>query len=232
MQPLPPHQYWQRIEPAGTDTAPPARGFRDMFPARFADGRVLPLPIRVLPGDGTRAVASLIVNQASFAVLDALADAMARLGEVSAPEVVIGVPTLGLPLAEGVARRLGHDRMVALGTSRKFWYDEDLAEPIASITSPDAAKRIYLDPRMLPLLRGRRVIVVDDVVSSGRSMGAVLRLLAKAELRPVGIVAAMLQTDRWREALAPLLDADVDVRAVLATPFLVRTPEGGFLPER
>ena len=116
-----PHQFWQDIAPPGTYAAT-ATGFADSYPASFADSRQLLLPIRVLPGDGTRAVASLIVNQASFAVEDALAEGMANLLVAKNPDVIIGVPTLGLPLANNVARRLGHARMVPLGTSRKFWY--------------------------------------------------------------------------------------------------------------
>ncbi len=134
--PLAPHEFWQVVYPAGTFDPAPTTGFRHLYPAALPDGRQIALPVRVLPGDGDQAVASLIVNQASFAVEDALAEAMAAHARAYDPEVVIGVPTLGLPLANGVARRLGHERMVALGTSRKFWYSEDLSEPMTSITSP------------------------------------------------------------------------------------------------
>ena len=77
--PLAPHQFWQSIEPAGTHLAAARDGWVDGYPATLPDGRQLLLPIRVLPGDGTTAVASLIINQASFAVEDALAAAMAEL---------------------------------------------------------------------------------------------------------------------------------------------------------
>jgi adenine/guanine phosphoribosyltransferase-like PRPP-binding protein len=226
---LAPHQFWQEIHPPSTFPDDPADGFRDLYPARLPDGRQIALPIRTLPGDGTRAVASLIINQASFAVEDALSDAMARALRPLDADVVIGVPTLGLPLANAVARRLGHPRMVALGTSRKFWYDEGLSEPMSSITSPDQIKRLYLDPRMLPLLRGRRVAVVDDVVSSGASMRAVLALLAKAEVYPVALVFAMLQTERWRpvlEAIDPALPGKV--HGAIRTPLLDRRDDGGW----
>jgi adenine/guanine phosphoribosyltransferase-like PRPP-binding protein len=59
---------------------------------------------------------------------------------------------------------------------------------------------------MLPLLRDKRVAVVDDVISSGQSMGAVLRLLTKAEIEPVVIGCAMLQGKNWQEPLAPWRD--------------------------
>ena len=215
--PIPPHAFWQEIAPAGTYAEAPADGFVDGYPARLPDGRQLLLPIRVLPGDGSRAVASLIVNQASFAVEDALAAAMTELLGPFAPDVVVGVPTLGLSLANNVARRLGHPRSVALGTSRKFWYSEDLAEPLSSITSPTGGKTLFVDPRMLPLLEGRRVAVIDDVLSTGSSMTAVLRLLEKAGIEPVAIAAAMLQSTRWQEPLSPWRDRIV---APLRSPLL------------
>jgi adenine/guanine phosphoribosyltransferase-like PRPP-binding protein len=145
--------------------------------------------------------------------------------------VVIGVPTLGLPLANGVARRLGHGRMVALGTSRKFWYSDELSEPMSSITSPEHAKRLYLDPRMLPLLEGRRVLVVDDVISSGTSMLAVLKLLAKAGIRPVAAIFGMLQGDNWRQSIGEL-DAGFVARihGAITSPRLIRGRDGGWRP--
>lgn len=150
---IPPEAVWQDLyAPGSFDDAGPQG---TVFPATLPDGRQILLPIRALPGNDDAAVASLILNQAGFAVLDACADVLAAALRPHAPEVIVAVPTLGLPLAEGVARRLGHSRLVPLGTSRKFWYREDLSVPVTSITSPDMAKRLYLDPRMLPLLAGR-----------------------------------------------------------------------------
>ncbi len=228
--PLAPHEFWQTVYP--TNTFPLAAGFEDLYPAALPDGRQIALPIRVLPGDGNSAVASLIVNQASFAVEDALSDTMAVLAQRYTPDVIVGVPTLGLPLANGVARRPSQPRMVALGTSRKFWYSEELSEPMSSITSPAHAKRLYLDPRMLPLLEGRRIVVVDDVVSSGTSMQAVLRLLCKAGLRMSGIVVAMMQGEAWRQTLEdfdPSISATVS--GALKTPILKRSVRGQWFPK-
>ena len=85
----------------------------------------------------------------------------------SRPDVIVGLPTLGLTLAAATAQSIGHHRYVPLGTSRKFWYDESLSVSLSSITSPDVHKRLYIDPRMLPLIEGRRVALIDDVISSG-----------------------------------------------------------------
>ena len=227
--PYEPHDYWQDIRAAGGFSDEIGDGYSQLYPASLPDGREIALPVRVLPS-GDRAVASLIINQASFAVEDALAEAMAREAEAFGPEVVMGVPTLGLPLAANVARRLGHPRMVALGTSRKFWYDETLSEPLRSITSPGEGKRIYLDPRMLPLLESRRFVLVDDVISTGTSILAVLRMLEKAALRPQAIVVAMQQGSAWRGALDASPFADIPVRSAIATQLLSRGADGMWHP--
>lgn len=184
------------------------------------------LPIRPL-ADGRHALASLIVNQASFSVLDALAEDLAEKLAAFRPDVVAGLPTLGLTLAAEVARKLGHSRYVPLGTSRKFWYQEELSVPISSITTPGQEKRLYIDPRMLPLLEGRRVALVDDVISSGTSIVAGLSLLLSREIEPVVIGAAMLQSQRWRETLAkagPKWPARVT--GVFETPILEKEKDG------
>jgi adenine/guanine phosphoribosyltransferase-like PRPP-binding protein len=182
----------------------------------------------VLPGDGSRAVASLIVNQASFSVKDALVEALAQPAAAMRPDILVAVPTLGLTLGEALARRLGHSRLVPLGTSRKFWYRDELSEPITSITSPGHDKRIYLDPRMLPLLEGRRVAVVDDVISTGKSMAAVLALLAGAGVRPVGLFAAMLQGRSGPVLLAAARGWSGPIVAALRSPRLAAAPGGGW----
>jgi adenine/guanine phosphoribosyltransferase-like PRPP-binding protein len=223
-----PHDFWQEIHPPETFAVDPAEGHRGFYPAAFEDGRQLRLPIREL-ADGEHALASLIINQAGFAVEDALCGALADKVRSFDPEVVIGLPTLGLTLASGTAKKLGHSRYVPLGTSRKFWYREELSVPMTSITSPEQVKRLYLDPRMLPLIENRRVLLVDDVISSGRSIVAALKLLESCGVRPVAIGAAMLQTDAWREPLAALDGRWSDrVVGVLRTPRLRRTAAGGW----
>lgn len=206
---------WQTLH---TDLAPGVQPDQETFAASLGPQTLL-LPIRTL-ADGKSGVASMILNQASFEVLDAISDRVADQLRPYDPDVIVAVPTLGLPLAEAVARRLGHSRLVPLGTSRKFWYDERLSVPMSSITSPVAGKRIYLDPRMVKLLQGR-VAVVDDVLSTGTSMRAVLDLMALAGITPTVIGAAMLQGDTWQQRVG-----QCPVEGAFRTPLLRRTSEG------
>lgn len=218
-----PHEFWQQIYPAGHFPAEPP--YRELYPASLPDGRQLALPIRTLP-DGTGGLASLIVNQASFTVLDAVVGALAPQLEAYRVDVMVGLPTLGLTLAAVLAQRLGHARYVPLGTSRKFWYVDELSVPMSSITTPDA-RRLYLDPRLLPLIEGRRVALIDDVISTGTSITAGLDLLAVAGVTPVAIGCAMLQSERWRQRECAALSnwQHRTVRAI-ETPLLGATADG------
>src|SRR6202167_1903003 len=195
--------YWQDLTreiPTRFSATPP---YRFGYPVSLPCGRILVLPLRRLP-DGNRAVASLIANQASTIVVAALADHMATQARALDAEVVVGLPTLGLAFASLVAERLGQPRYVPLGYSRKFWYDDALSEPVTSITSPEAGKLLRLDPNLLPLIKGRRVVLVDDAISTGTTTVASVRLLQKIGIDVAGMVIAMKQTNRWEAAVAAL----------------------------
>jgi len=220
---------WQHLLegwPGGIAPRPP---FRFDYPVRLPDGRVLALPLRALP-QGDRAVASLIANQASFTVVEALADHMAALARAAGVDLVVGLPTLGLTFAGAVAERLGHQRYVPFGYSRKFWYDDALSEPIFSITSPGSEKRLYIDPNIVPILAGRRICLVDDAISTGSSALASHRLLARLGVEIAAVVVAMKQTTRWEKPLGEAsLALRASVRAVFGCPMFARS-QGGWVP--
>ena len=140
--------YWQTLLAPGA-VARPDPPWQFAYPAVLPDGRVLKLPIRALAATPDHAVASLLLNQASLAVVDTLGEMLAASVAGLGATRVVGLPTLGLTLASVVARELGHARYLPMGYSRKFWYDEALSAPVSSITSPTPGKRIYLDPHLL-----------------------------------------------------------------------------------
>ena len=207
--------FWQEFVPG----RPPASIWTEHYPAPMPDGSALLLPLRDM---GAFAVAGLIANQASFAVVDQLSDWMAAAVAADRVEVVVGLPSLGHVFGQGVARALGHPNWVAPSTTRKLWYDEQLSVGTVSITSPEPGRRVWLDPRLLSRLAGRRVLLVDDVISTGASMLAGLALLATAGVKPVAAAVAMAQTDRWRGAWSD----DIPLRAAFQTPVFARTQWG------
>ena len=115
-----------------------------------------------------------------------------------------------------------------LGYSRKLWYEERLSQPVSSITSPQAGKTVYLDPNLVARLAGRRVVLVDDTISSGSTAAAVIRLLGRADARPVGLLFAMCQGEAWTGHLEPQWKERV--RWVFRSP-LLRAVQDGWLAE-
>jgi adenine/guanine phosphoribosyltransferase-like PRPP-binding protein len=218
--------YWQRL--LAPDEAPSRQPpWRLGYPATLPDGRVLVLPIRPLAERPDQAVASLLINHASFEVADTLAAMLTERLAPLDPEWVVGLPTLGLTLAAGVARRLGHARHVPLGTSRKFWYDDALSAPVRSITSPGADKRLYLDPHLRPLVEGRRVVLIDDAISTGQTARAPWDLMEALGAQVLAYGVAMRQGLRWMEALGP--ERAARVIGVFDSPLLRATETGWIL---
>lgn len=85
------------------------------------------------------------------------------------PDVVIAIARGGLLLAGAIAYALGTKSCGSINVEFYTGVDERLPEPV-------------LHPPMLdaPALEGRRVLLVDDVSDSGRTLAKVVGLLAEA----------------------------------------------------
>lgn len=222
--------YWQSIVTVENLSITPDPPYNRGYPARLPDGRFLVLPLRAIPNDPHRCVASLIANQASISVVETLSEIMADRARTFLAEIVVGLPTLGLAFAPLVAKHLGFTRYVPFGYSRKYWYKNELAIPVNSITTPDFKKLLYVDPNLVEMLRGRRVLVVDDAVSSGQTMVAALRLLEKCEAHIAGIAVAMRQGTKWMDALVDGEGNEIPLAWVFDSPRMAWR-DGGWYPE-
>ncbi len=166
-------------------------------------------------------------NQTSFKVEREIVERMIEPARAAAPDAVVGIPTLGLTYARPVAEAIGLSDFVALGHSRKFWYDERLSEAVISSTSPDQSKRVYLDRALLERVHGKRVVIIDDVLNTGATMAAAITLMQKAQARVVAIVVVLTEGWDWHRKLAgidPTLPALV--RAVGHIPLFQRAGTG------
>ena len=223
--------YWQTIVTADELPIPKDPPYQRGYPAALPDGRFLVLPLRAIPEDRCRCVASLIANHAAMDVVEALADFMADQSRDFGAELVVGLPTLGLAFAPLVAKKLGFTRYIPFGYSRKYWYKDELAVPVSSLTTPDHAKLLFVDPNLEGQLRGKRVLIVDDAVSTGQTMVAAFKLLRKCEAIVVGVAVAMRQTTRWREVLVDESEAAIPIAHVIDSPMMV-WKDGEWYPER
>ena len=125
-----------------------------------------------------------------------LADLMRPAG----PEIVVSVATMGIPLAIEVSRALGLDDYVILHKTPKIHLGETWSEPVTSITT-DKPQRLRMDPARVSAVRGRRVAIVDDIISSGASTLAALRLVRRIGAETVVIGTLMTEGSGWRTAL-------------------------------
>ena len=123
----------------------------------------------------------------------------ARLAERK-PDIVVGAATLGIPVAIEVSRHLGLDQYVIVQKSPKIHLGDALVGHVQSVTS-SGSQRLLLDRRAIPLLKGRRVVVVDDVVATGSSLAATLKLVRQAGAEVVGVGVILTEAHDWREAL-------------------------------
>jgi len=90
---------------------------------------------------------------------------------------------MGIPLAIEVSRALGLDDYVILQKTPKIHLADAIAEPVKSITT-GAPQRLLFDRARVAAVAGRRVGVVDDVISTGASLSAALKLLRSVEASP------------------------------------------------
>ena len=143
------------------------------------------------------------------------------------PEVVVSVATMGIPLAIEVSRALGLDDYVILHKTPKIHLGESLAEPVRSITT-DSQQTLRMDPVRASVVRGRRVAIVDDVISTGASTAAALSLVRRSGADPVVTGVLLTEGRAWRDALGR--DAD-NVVTLGAMPVFRPGPGGGLDPD-
>lgn len=161
-------------------------------------GETVSLPI--IPLNERRAIALLMVIDMGVRFGDIVGDAMTALFAELKPDIVVGSATLGIPAAIEVSRRLGLDHYVILQKSPKFHLADAMVEEVRSITSA-VPQRLLLDRRAITLLQGKRVLIVDDVIATGSSMAAAIRLVRRAGAHVLGAGAILTEGHAWRQAL-------------------------------
>jgi adenine/guanine phosphoribosyltransferase-like PRPP-binding protein len=111
---------------------------------------------------------------------------------------------------------------VILQKTRKIHLADALSSATRSITTAED-QALLLDRARLGAVRGKRVALVDDVISTGSSIVASLNLLREAEADVVAIGALLAEGTGWREKLG----ADADLVFTLGTiPIFDATAEG------
>jgi len=118
-----------------------------------------------------------------------------ELSEACAAELIKKVPDYdyiltaeakGITLAHEMAKQNRDEHYIVARKAKKLYMAGVFESQVKSITT-DARQTLYLDINEALMMKGKRILIVDDVVSTGESLNALLELVNKAG----GIVSGM-----------------------------------------
>ena len=93
----------------------------------------------------------------------------------------------GIPLSHEMARQSGHNKYFLARKGAKLYMRKILDVAVHSITTAKE-QHLYLDGDDAAMMKGKRILVVDDVISTGESLTAIEKLVEAAG----GIVAGRM----------------------------------------
>lgn len=141
-------------------------------------------------GDGLSIAAFVILGDPQLTT----ACARELLGRLPEHDVMITPECKGIPLVHEMARLSGAPRYVVARKHNKMYMRHVLQARLRSITT-DYDQTLCLDGEDAAFLWGKRVLVVDDVVSTGSSLLALEQLVARAGGSLAGRAAVLAEGD-------------------------------------
>jgi len=102
-------------------------------------------------------------------------------------DILITAESKGIPLAYEMARQAGSNKYLIARKAPKLYMRDVFTTTVRSITTAKE-QTLCLDGEDAAFIRGKRVLVVDDVISTGESLRALARLIEEAG----GIVAGRM----------------------------------------
>ena len=112
------------------------------------------------------------------------------------PEVdfIVTAEAKGIPLAYEISRILNLNEYVVARKSIKAYMEEPIEVEINSITTTNSQK-LYLNNQDAKKIKGKRIALVDDVISTGQSLKAFERLVEKAGGKVLAKAAILAEGD-------------------------------------
>ena len=109
-------------------------------------------------------------------------------------DYIITAEAKGIPLAHEMARLAGNQKYLVARKKAKAYMQEVFDVPVHSITTA-GEQHLFLDKADADLIRGARICIVDDVISTGESLHAVEELVKAAGGEIVGRLAILAEGD-------------------------------------
>ena len=99
-----------------------------------------------------------------------------------------------IPLIHEMARQAGHNDYVIARKGVKVYMKDIISTEVNSITTANTQK-LYIGGDEADKMRGKRVLIVDDVISTGESLRAIEALVKEAGGNIVGKAAVLAEGD-------------------------------------
>ena len=139
--------------------------------------------------------------------------AKALLKKVPEYDYILTAEAKGIPLAHDMARLHGENKYICARKKPKLYMSGVFEVDVKSITT-NGDQKLYLDTAEADLIKGKRLLIVDDVISTGNSLEALKQLAKAAQANVVGVATILAEGDAaqrddiiYLEKL-PLFDAD------------------------
>ena len=112
------------------------------------------------------------------------------------PEVdfIVTAEAKGIPLAYEISKILNLNEYIVARKSIKAYMEEPMEVEVKSITTTNSQK-LYLNNQDAKKIKGKRVALVDDVISTGQSLKALERLVEKAGGKVLAKAAILAEGD-------------------------------------
>ena len=123
--------------------------------------------------------------------------AKALLAKAPAYDYIISAEAKGIPLVHEMARLAGNQRYFLARKAPKLYMTGVMEVNVRSITTAKEQK-LYLDTADAALMKGKRILIVDDVVSLGDSMRALEQLVTQAGGMICGKMTILAEGDACR----------------------------------
>lgn len=113
-----------------------------------------------------------------------------------APEhdIIITSESKGIPLAFEMAKQTGNNNYIVARKSKKLYMSNIFSCEVYSITTAQK-QTLYLDGKDAEVIREKRILIVDDVISTGESLKALEKLVTDAGGTIVGKMAVLAEGD-------------------------------------
>ena len=116
------------------------------------------------------------------------------LAKAPAYDYIITAEAKGIPLAHEMARQSGAAKYFLARKAPKLYMTGVFESSVKSITTAKE-QTLYLDTADAALMKGKRILIVDDVISTGESLLALEKLVEKAGGIIAGRMAVLAEGD-------------------------------------